>query len=914
MRFPVTSLLLSLVTLAAPALPQMLPTGVRKASTVEGVTEYDFPNGLRALLFPDPSKPKITVNVTYLVGSRHEDYGETGMAHLLEHLLFKSTPSRPDLKKELTDHGAEWNGSTSNDRTNYFEIFNASDDNLKWALALEADRMVNARIEKAILDPEMTVVRNEFERGENSPVRALMQRTQQVAFDWHNYGKPVIGAKSDIENVPVERLAAFYRNYYQPDNAVLIVAGKFEEASALQWVSRTLGALPRPARELRRTYTLDPVQDGERTVTVRRVGDVQAVAMLFKTPAQAHPDSAALDVLATVLGDTPSGRLYKSLVATKKAVNASVNTESLREPGFLVALAEAPKESSLEDARATMLATIEGVVKQPPTKEEVERAKTRILKNIDLGLNDSQRVGLLLSESAAAGDWRLLYLTRDRVRSVTEADVLRVAKAYLKESNLTTGLFVPTELPDRAEIPATPDVSALLKDYKGGEALAQGEAFDPAPANVEARVVRSRLPNGLKLVLLPKKTRGGTVVAVLSAHFGDEKSVFGKSATAQLAGQLLMRGSSRRNRQEIQDEFDRLKARVAIGGAATGATASIDTLAANLPGALRMAAEVLRDPAFPESELELVRQAAISRAEQGRSEPQPLAITALLRHLNEAYPRGDLRYYSTPEEQIEDLKKVTLAEVRQFYHDFYGANNGELAVVGDFDPAAVQKLAAELFGDWKSPAAYRRIGRQYRKVEPVNRPIDTPDKQNAFFAAGLTFQMTDEDQDFPAMVLANYMFGRGQGTSRMWRRLREKDGFSYSANSMLQAQAQEDQAMLLALAIYAPQNGPKLEAAFREELASAVNEGFSSAEVAAAKASWLDEQKVQRTQDMSLARLLSAREYDGRTMSWDTRIEESVAALTPAQVNAAFRRRVDPAAASYVKAGDFKKAGVFQTP
>ncbi len=197
-----------------------LPEGITQLASVEGITEYLLEdNGLRILLFPDASKPTITVNVTYLVGSRHEAYGETGMAHLLEHLVFKGTPNHPNIPQELTEHGARPNGTTWYDRTNYFETFSATEENLRWALDMEADRMVNSFIAAKDLESEMTVVRNEFERGENSPSRVLQERVLSTAYLWHNYGKSTIGARADLENVPIERLQAFYRRNFQPDNA-----------------------------------------------------------------------------------------------------------------------------------------------------------------------------------------------------------------------------------------------------------------------------------------------------------------------------------------------------------------------------------------------------------------------------------------------------------------------------------------------------------------------------------------------------------------------------------------------------------------------------------------------------------------------------------------------------------------------
>ena len=383
------------------------------------------------------------MNITYLVGSRHEGYGETGMAHLLEHMLFLRTKGGKDVKKEMTDHGADWNGTTSWDRTNYFETVSASPENLRWAIELEAERMVNMRIEKGLLDTEMTVVRNEFESGENNPGRILMQRALEAAYTFHNYGKMPIGNRSDIEHVPIERLAAFYQKYYQPDNAIITIAGQFDQSQALALVAGSLGKIPRPQRTLDKTYTVEPTQDGERSVTLRRVGDNQQLVAVYHTPAATHPDTPAVEVLTTILGDAPSGRLYKALVDNKKAVAANMGNEDLHDPGFALVTLRLREDQSLEEARQIVLKTVEGIGSEPPSKEEVERAKTKILKQIDLELTNSQSIGNDLGEYAAIGDWRLLFLGRDEIKKVTEKDVARVAKAYFKESNRTLGEFIP---------------------------------------------------------------------------------------------------------------------------------------------------------------------------------------------------------------------------------------------------------------------------------------------------------------------------------------------------------------------------------------------------------------------------------------------------------------------------------------
>src|SRR5580704_1723701 len=321
-------MLVMLVGALAIAVAQSMPAGVQKITSMGGITQYNFPNGLRVLLYPDAAEPKLTVNVTYLVGSRHEGYGETGMAHLLEHMDFIETTNGRKIKDEIVARGASWNGTTSDDRTNYFETVPATDENLKWALGLEADRMVKVKFTKQILDTEMTVVRNEFERGENSPQSILRERVAATAYLWHNYGKSTIGSKDDIEKVPVERLEAFYKKFYQPDNAVLILTGRLDETKTLQAVADTMGRIPRPTRQLDQTYTVEPAQDGERFVELRRVGTGPEVVMAYHGPAAGHPDEAALQVLAAIMsgsgggrggrgGGGGEGRLAKALVDTK---------------------------------------------------------------------------------------------------------------------------------------------------------------------------------------------------------------------------------------------------------------------------------------------------------------------------------------------------------------------------------------------------------------------------------------------------------------------------------------------------------------------------------------------------------------------------------------------------------------------
>ena len=370
-------------------------------------------------------------------------FRSTGMAHLLEHMLFKGTSVHGDLKGELSARGADFNGTTSFDRTNYFETLTATDANLKWAIEMEADRMVNSRVSRQDLDSEMTVVRNEFEMGENSAGRVLQERLRSTAYLWHGYGRSPIGSRSDIEKVPIEKLQAFYKNYYQPDNSMLVLTGKFDPTAALALIVNSFGKIAKPTRKLQPTYTEEPIQDGEREVILRRTGDSQYLMVGYHTPALGHPDASALEVLDAVLTEPPAGRLYKALVDSKKAVTAGAELDQLKEPGLYTFVASLRKDGNVQDVEKSLFDVVEGILKEPPSKEEVERAKTRLLKDIDLSLNNSARIGITLSETAASGDWRLFFLDRDRIEKVTPEDVARVAKQYLKTSRMGSSIYAP---------------------------------------------------------------------------------------------------------------------------------------------------------------------------------------------------------------------------------------------------------------------------------------------------------------------------------------------------------------------------------------------------------------------------------------------------------------------------------------
>ena len=877
-----------------------------KLSTVEGITEYSLPNGMRVLLAPDMSKPTTTVNVTYLVGSRHENYGETGMAHLLEHMTFKGTATQGNIMEELGRRGMQFNGTTFMDRTNYFETFTASDDNLAWVLSMEADRMVNSTIARSALEKEFSVVRNEMEIGENNPRRVLWKQLTAVTYDWHNYSHNTIGARSDVENVKIENLQAFYRKYYQPDNAVLVVTGKFDPAKTLALVERHFGAIARPSRVIAPTYTLDEARDGARELTVNRVADTHLIAALYPTAPGASFDAAAIAALGEILGSTPNGRLHKSLVETKKVVSTESWALDLAEPGYIIFWAELSKTQSMDGARKLLLDQVEGLKRKPVTEAELARAKSSLLNDIDKTINDAQQLGVQLSESISMGDWRLFFITRDRIEALTLADVQRVAENYFKPTNRTFGQFVPTKAIDRTVLAAPVDLAKLVAGYTGKAAVADGEEFDVTPASIEKRTQRVTFANGMKLAMTPKKTRANAVSGQIQFVFGDEKSLFGHRAHADLAADMLMRGAGKLSRAEIITRLDALKAKLMIAGAGQTVTVSFDTVRKNLPEVLALVRELLRAPTFPATEFEQLRSENLTQIEASRNEPTAVGSKEMARVLNR-YPKGDVRYAPSSDESLAEYKDARLADVKRFYDSMYGANNASMALVGDFDAREMEAQVKAAFGDWNSKAKYVRLPNPAPDQKPDSRQIETADKANAFYLAALPIKLQDSSPEYVALAVVNHVLG-GNVQSRLMTRLRQKDGMSYGTGSNLQASSFEPSGMVVLYAMYAPQNLERVKQGVKEELELFVRDGISEKELDDAKKGMLQQFQTGRAQDAVLARDHVGHLRTGRTMAFGTAIEAQLQALTAAQVNAAIKKYVEPSKFLNVYAGDFAGA------
>ena len=878
-------------------------------TAVEGVKEYKLDNGLQILLIPDPSINNVVVNIVYHVGSRNEGYGETGMAHLLEHMLFKGSKKFSSIKQTIADKGASANGTTWYDRTNYFEILPAGDSNLTWALDMESDRMVNSLMKNEDLQKEFTVVRNEFEMGENYPDNILQERILSTMYLWHNYGKSTIGSKEDIERVPIANLKVFYQKYYQPDNATLIVGGKFDEKKTLGWIAKYFGLIPKPSRTIQPSYTVEPPQDGEKFVELKRNGDISFIGMAFHTPSYSDPDYVANDAVINILTNDPSGIFYKALVETKLATRVYGWSPSLYDPGFSYFGCSVPKDKNLDSAKKALRDAADKLASTEITQEDFERAKNALNKQVSDFQNNTLNFSIGLAEIIGAGDWRLFFIYKDRLEKMTAGEVQAALHKYYLPSNRTWGVFIPDKGADsqRVVVAEHPDINALVKNFKGKATVVKTETFETSIPNIKKHTEYGTLTNGMKYALLKKPAKGDKIYANFVFKIGDENSLTGKNIIPELTARMLKNGTTTKSKKEINDLLDKIKTSLYISGGGQGIYVNLITDSTNLNAALDLLADIMLHPSFDKSEYDKMLLDMKGELEANASDPQYIAFQTVDKKTT-LYPKGHPLYPENIDERLNDLKNVSLDSVKSFYSSFYGTDHGYCAFVGNIDAPAIKSFLQNAFGNFSSKESYAEINEKYFNVTGSLENITIPDKKNAVLFGRINVPLKENDSDYVALDIANEMLGGGAFlSSRLPERLRETEGMSYGAGSFLSSNYKYPSSSWGIYAIFNPAYKGRLDSAMRNVISKTLQSGFKEDELKKAVSSWLEQRQTFLGDDQSLAWRLTNFLSDGKDLTFYTDYESKAKALTLKQVNAALRKYISLDKITFIYAGDFKQ-------
>ena len=759
------------------------PSRTADASLTAGVRETRLPNGLRVLTKEVRSAPVVSFGIWYQVGSRNEHNGITGISHLLEHMMFKGTQRYRlgEIARTLFLNGASFNANTFYDWTSYFETLAA--DRLELAIELEADRMFNSRIDKVDLDSEMTVVRSELEGGENDPDTLLRQAVTASAIQAHPYHWPVIGWRSDVEQMPREALREYYRAHYGPNNATVVIVGDFETTRALDLVTKHFGAIqPIPAPPP--VYTTEPEQRGERRIVVNQAGALPIVTLAYKVPAASHPDFYALDVLGTVLGEGRTGRLYQALVETELASSVDAGAPSLRDPFLFYVTATARPGVSAPKLEAAMLEEIERIKTAPITAEELARATRRIESSFAYQTESVTAQARELGYWAMVADWRYLTTYMDRIRALTPEAVQTIANRYFLTDKRTVGHFVPS-LAEPSPAPPVREAAARV-EKPGRDARAIPIPAPSKPAPVDRRITRFTLANGITVVV-QENPASSTLALRASLPAGHALDPQGKSGLASLTAAMLTRGTETRTGLEFATQLEDVGASLSASAEPLATMISGRAESRDFDRLMDLLAEMLRRPAFSAAELGRLKGEALAQIAQARDDPDSAAEREFGRTI---YPAGHALRPPTFDEAEEAIRQITREDLVGFHDHQYGPDGLILVLAGNLTADQVRQAIETRLGAWprnslSEPPPTLDVPLQTAAVRSL---IPLPDKSQTAILWGHAGGLRRSDPDFYAAQVMNLVLGGGGAlNSRLGTVIRDELGLAYTVESFFDA-------------------------------------------------------------------------------------------------------------------------------
>lgn len=874
-----------------------------------GIEEYRLKsNDLSVLLLEDHSAPVVTFMVTYHVGSRNEVTGTTGATHLLEHMMFKGTARYNQRNGDsyatmLSRYGAEINATTSYDRTNYFAT--VPSERLDLVAELEADRMQNLALREEDRQAEMVVVRNEYERGENSPVSALTKEIFAAAFQAHPYHHPVIGWRSDIEKVPIEKLREFYRTFYWPNNATVTVVGDFTKQHALDTINRFFGSISRSPKPIPTLYTEEPEQQGPRRVTLERAGQLGVVTIGFKAPEGLNSDCYPLSVLSTILQSGKSSRLYQALTDKGLTTSASATLHQLRDPGmFLLAGFLAPGIQH-EQVEKALLAEVEKIQKEGVRPEEVQRAINEVEAETVYTRDGPFNIAENLNEAIAIGDWTYFITFLDKIKQVTPQQVQEAARKYLTTEKSTTGYFVPNK-PGPAARPQDLNAAPTKLYYRDrnatneteSAALKQGSKNPEKEIKISERIQRTKIA-GIDLIVLPTKVKGFlTLVGALPAG-----RVFDSSelpGVASLTASMLDEGTQKHNKFEISDLLSSHGATLQFRPGDESVLITGQCLTRDSALLIDLLAEQLREPAFPAEELEKAKTQAAAAFQHAMDEPNRMASVELSQKL---FPPGHPNYHRSYKEMIDAIRKPTVDDLRKFHQTIYGPHSCTLIFVGDVDTAQLQAPIEKAFSGWQGGVDYKR---DFPPVAPEGTKntsaVFIPEKTSVAYLRGLPVNVRPTSPESIPLAVANQIFGGPTFTSRLMATVRDKEGLTYGIGSTISGDTFTEGSMTI-MATFAPSLLDRGMASIDQQLKTFLEKGPTEDELSYHKQFLIGNYKISLATTEGVASQILSTIQQELPLTHLDQYPAKIESVSLDQANAVFRKYIKPEEMMTVVAG-----------
>lgn len=910
--------------------PVTIPGGM-----TENVRKIVLDNGLTVITKEVHTAPVVSVQVWYKIGSRNEEPGVNGIAHQLEHMLFKGTSDRPiQFGRLFSALGSDSNAFTSYDQTAYHGTVERH--KLRALLTLEADRMHNSLIDSEHLESEKRVVISELQGYENDPGYRLSRTVMQAAFPNSQYGLPVGGTKADVEKFTVEQVRKYYRKYYSPENATLIVVGDFQNEPTLQAIKEIFGSIPNQSKNVGAGFTdrvrtktdnltkRAPVKDAgasftdnkadnlkqsalgnstyKNPIVLREEGSAPLLDVVYPLPSVNHPDIPALQVMDYVLTAGRNSRLYQALVESGQASNAGGYTSNLIGAGWYELYATAVPGQKLTKIDQTLQQAIADLQTKGVTSEELNRAKAQFVADVILGNRNITNQAIQLGDSqTTAGDYRYVDKLLAAVGEVSTADVQRVVQEYLKPENRTVGYFEPIQIAADAD-------SGTRNGGQTSEKFNLGAPLDPAEVakylpkiDVATESSDRALPESFKLgngmgVLLVSDRSTPTVTLSGNIPGGKQFDPAAKAGVAELVADNLMNGTKTKDALTLAKVLESRGATLGFSAGREGVNLNGYSLKTDLAILIETLADVLQNATFPTEQLELSRQRAITDLKTDLDDPNYLSVRTLQQQI---FPQNH-PFHSYP--TLESLKSITRADMVGFYQTYYRPDNTVLALVGDFDLPEVRSLLEKHFGNWKASGKSPHIDfppvPSPEKIVRLNPVL--PGKTQAVTVIG-NRGINRQDPRYYAAAVLNQILGGDTLSSRLGTEIRDRLGLTYGIYSYFQAGKQ------LGLFVIdmqtAPEDANKAISSTLALLQQICTTGVTAAEVETAKRSLTSSYSVSLADPDSLTAQILRNEVYGLSQEEIRNFPQKIQAVTLEQVNQVAKELLHPDNLVVVTAG-----------
>lgn len=865
---------------------------VREEAHAGGISSYTLANGFKIILIPYPSAANTRVELLVRSGSKLEGYGETGMAHLLEHMLFKGAGRRKNIKDDLTKLGASYNGTTSQDRTNYFETVDADPKKVDQLIQIEADRFMRARFTASDLVSEMTVVRNELENSEKEPSQLVLSALARHGFNWHGYSRSTIGARSDIEGASFAALQAFHRKHYRPDNAALIISGNFEAQRVLALASQLFAVAKNPPLERPADWTLESPQAATHKSELYLSAGTTVAASAWKLPGIKERDAHALDLAAAAVCDADWGSLRKDIVLDRKlAVSASCFTWNQTDYGRLIAFARADQKANADLLSQEVVQHIQDAAVRGISQEQLDRARLSELNNFQTALASHEAMARLVSDAEAAGDWRLFLWVRDVIASVTLTEANAAFKKWLVPFNRNDVLLRHSQASTPLVFPNPTSAEARVKGQAWPNILSSA---DPAPKSlldIAKSTVRFELGGPrVQVALIQRQTQGDRVWLSLENDYGNFEQLKNRKTACDAASALMAYGGNGMTRDALSARMEKLQAiwQINLSGI------YLEVPRQNFGEAFEVLMASWANPLLPVIEFERYKASRIAALEAVLTNPIAMVDNDVrLRFDN--FPEG---HWSKPKAYpilIQEVKNLDYQDVLQCSRDFIKLSHTRIGLVGNVGTQDMQNLWRQTGLAYPVSSSYVRVPLPVAPtgVDVTQILVTLPDKTNAKVSGTTVVPVHSKADDFPALQLAVYALG-GNSSSLIWQRLRETEGLAYASGVQLVASPLDDRATLQLYATSSSTNADKALASLQSVMSKVLVEGLTSEQVEKAKSAWMQKRKVTLGNESEFASILVNSLYDGRDFEAIANLDNKIKAVTPHQANAAIRKYIDP--------------------